>query len=286
MIARVEGGILHAVVWSPSGSNLAYTRQTQPGGLSDIFVMNADGTNQTNLTNTQSVEEWEVNWSPEGSKLAYTRHTWPTTRQPDIYVMNTDGTNPVNLTASMPEGMSAGHPDWSPDGTKIAFLSCPSAETGGACGIYVMNADGTNLVNITSAANSDLYGTPVWSPDGTKIAFLSIPVVNEEDCDIYVMNADGTNPVNITNKREDYCGFGGTGEGDTLDWQPIPTPTKAEPDRQQEQHQQFQQQQQDSKHRRVTAHPPDTGGPSLLLVASALLLSGGALMSAMVKRRI
>jgi WD40-like Beta Propeller Repeat len=104
VVARVEGGIGHAVVWSPDGSKLAYTRQTpQPEGLSDIFVMNADGTNQTNLTNTPSVSEWEVNWSPDGSKLAYTRHTWPTRRenQSDIYVMNSDGTNPVNLTDKM-----------------------------------------------------------------------------------------------------------------------------------------------------------------------------------------
>jgi Tol biopolymer transport system component len=112
--------------------------------------MNADGTNQTNLTNTQSVDEWNVIWSPDGSKLAYTRHTWPTTRenQPDIYVMNADGTNQVNLTDTMPEVMSVANPNWSPDGIKVAFLSC-LGENGQNCNIYVMNADGTNPVNIT-----------------------------------------------------------------------------------------------------------------------------------------
>jgi dipeptidyl aminopeptidase/acylaminoacyl peptidase len=152
LVASPEGGIGHAVVWSPDGSELAYTSlDSLPDGLSDIFVMNADGTNQTNLTNTPSVDEWEVNWSPDGSKLAYTRHTWATTRenQSDIYVMKSDGTNPVNITDSMPEAMGAGHPNWSPDGTKIAFLAC-LGKYEQDCNIYVMNADGTDPVNITN----------------------------------------------------------------------------------------------------------------------------------------
>jgi len=280
MVARVEGGIDSAVVWSPDGSKLAYTRQAPlPGGLTDIFVMDADGTNQTNLTNTPSVDEWEVNWSPDGSKLAYTRHTWPTTRenQPDIYVMNSDGTDPVNITDSMPEGMSSGYPNWSPDGSKIAFQSGPWEDAPGRLGIYVMNVDGTNPVNITSTATPDLHGPPVWSPDGEKVAFLRAQVGNSEDYDIYVMNSDGTNPVNITDKKG-YYGFG-VDAGHTLDWQPLSGPTEAKPERQ-------QQPQKGSKSRSLTVHPPDTGGPSLLLVASTLLFFGGVLFYAGVKRRM
>jgi hypothetical protein len=99
---------------------------------------------------------------------------------------------------------------------------------------------------------------------------------------------DGPNPVNITNKKEGYYGFGGTGPGDTLDWQPLAGPAKAKPERQQEQRQQNQQQEpkQDSKSRGARIHPPDTGGPSLLLVASTLLFLGGVLLYAGVKRRM
>ena len=57
-----------------------------------------------------------------------------------------------------------------------------------------MNADGTDVVNITGLGYFDY--DPVWSPDGQKIAF------NRSDrggvSDIYVMNADGTDVVNIT----------------------------------------------------------------------------------------
>ena len=163
MVVNIPGGVDSAVVWSPDGSKLAYSKATPDGKEADIYVMKADGTNQNNLTNTPSVEEWEVTWSPDGSKLAYTRHTWPTTREnlSDIYVMNTDGTNRDNLTDTMPEGMGAGNPNWSPDGKKIAFLGGPSEDAPGRSGIYIMNADGTNPVNITTPTTPDLYGPPV-----------------------------------------------------------------------------------------------------------------------------
>ena len=107
---------------------------------------------------------------------------------------------------------------------------------------------------------------PNWSPDGSKIAFNG---GQWEDAPgrpgIYVMNADGTNPVDITHKKEGYYGFGGTGAGDTLDWQPLPRPTEAKPEKKQEQRPHNQQQ--GSKRRSETVHPPDTGGPSLLLIS-------------------
>jgi hypothetical protein len=166
-------------------------------------------------------------------------------------------------------------------------LAVRSEDAPGRSGIYVMNADGTNPVNITSPTTPDLYGPPVWSPDSTKMAFLACLGEYVPDCNIYVMNADGTNLVNITNKPEGYYGFGSDG-GHTLEWQPLPGPTEAKPEKQQEEHQANQQQQpqQDSKSHSMTVHPPDTGGPSLLLVASALFFSGGVMFYAGLKRRV
>lgn len=73
---------------------------------------------------------------------------------------------------------------------KIAFVS----NRDGNAEIYVIDADGTDLVNLSNNAADDYY--PRWSPDGTKIAFVSYRDIATE---IYVMDADGTNPVNVSN---------------------------------------------------------------------------------------
>ena len=73
---------------------------------------------------------------------------------------------------------------------KIAFTS----NRDGNLEIYVMNADGTGVKNLTNNPNGD--GNPAWSPDGSRIAFLSVRDGNHE---IYVMNADGTGVKNLTN---------------------------------------------------------------------------------------
>ncbi len=86
------------------------------------------------------------------------------------------------------------NPEWSPDGSKLAFKTYRD----GNWEIYVMDTNGTNLINLSNAPSDDEY--PKWSPDGTKIAFISNRSGNE---DIYVVNSDGTNIVNISNDAGD-----------------------------------------------------------------------------------
>ncbi len=77
---------------------------------------------------------------------------------------------------------------------KIAFVS----NRDGNKEIYVMNADGSNLLNLTNDPLDDR--TPAWSPDGSKIAFVRLKVINHiSSNELYVMNADGSNPVKLTN---------------------------------------------------------------------------------------
>ena len=114
----------------------------------------------------------------------------------EIYVMDADGQNQVNLT-NHPE--SDIYPSWSPDGTKIAFMSARDKLWGGE--IYVMDADGKNQVNLTNHPAGDVM--PSWSPDGTKIAFALGSDGNlGYNVEIYVMDADGKNPVRLTNHPE------------------------------------------------------------------------------------
>jgi dipeptidyl aminopeptidase/acylaminoacyl peptidase len=109
--------------------------------------------------------------------------------QADIFVTNADGTGRRRLTNNPAKDIG---PTWSPDGTKIAFIS--DRDRAGDFEIYVMNADGSGVKRLTDAPGSS--GFPAWSPDGSKIAFASD---RAGDFEIYVMIADGTGVRRLTN---------------------------------------------------------------------------------------
>ncbi|MCY2923834.1 MAG: DPP IV N-terminal domain-containing protein, partial [Planctomycetota bacterium] len=173
----------HAGPTQPGLAKIAFTSDRD--GYSDIYVMNADGTGQTRLTNS-GVRGFAPAFSPDGRKIAFDSAGL-------IYVMNADGTGQTRLTNGAGDEI---RPAFSPDGTKIAFDS----DRDGNCEIYVMNADGTGQTRLTNNAAVDL--APTFSPDGRKIAFASDRDGNYE---IYVMNADGTAQTRLTNNAaSDY----------------------------------------------------------------------------------
>ena len=123
----------------------------------------------------------------------------------EIYLMDPNGKQIRRLTE---QPKSDSEPAWSPDGKQITFVSyrdleqLPKGEIHRG-EIYLMNADGTNLVNLTQVPER-ADGVSSWSPDGKQIAFTSAELFNADllaNSDIWVMDADGANRRNLTNHK-------------------------------------------------------------------------------------
>jgi Tol biopolymer transport system component len=112
----------------------------------------------------------------------------------ELHIMHGNG-DVVQLLATTPGPKT--DPVFSPDGKKIVF-TLGDIDIGTASPLWIVNADGTGLTQLTTDGANDYR--PTWSPDGSRIAFVS---TRDGNAEIYVMNADGTGQTNITNDDAD-----------------------------------------------------------------------------------
>jgi hypothetical protein len=197
----VGTGDLAGLTWSPDGEKLAATSVTCrafEACTDTLYTINVDSTGYTKLQEGGEQDFWNLNWSPDGTKIVMSSGGSIQTIRPDgsglttlqpngydpnwspygtkiafasfrdgneeIYSMNADGTGVTRLTNDPAYDLE---PSWSPDGTKIAFVSTrvDPNPTCGSCktDLFTMNADGSNLNNVTKDPVNRRY-QPDWQP--------------------------------------------------------------------------------------------------------------------------
>jgi WD40 repeat protein len=176
--------------FSPDGKQIAFS-SLYPS--SDIYIANIDGSGLKRLTNTKY---WEVlpQFSPDGKNIMFLSDK--ENYGGEYYLIDLDGSNYRRLA---PDYFGVSEACFSPDGKYIAFTS----QKGLSREVYLMNADGTNIKQLTKNKCFSLR----FSPNGKKLFFIQgwndyghMPVLTEE---IFSINIDGSDFKQLTNARDE-----------------------------------------------------------------------------------
>ncbi|MFQ6000936.1 MAG: DPP IV N-terminal domain-containing protein [Anaerolineae bacterium] len=179
-------------LWSPDGEWIAYI--LDPGGESDIYLMDPEGKVQRRLTEGPEKESLPV-WSPDGNQIAYLRRE--SSGQLELRVVKADGSQDKSLSV-LGTYYLLSSPAWSPDGSRIAYVGARE----GNLDIYIVEVENKREQRLTSAEGLDIL--PSWSPDGKRVLFTSYRHGNG---DLFTIEVDGENETRLTSSEDDE-GYG------------------------------------------------------------------------------
>ena len=167
---------------SPKVPKIAFS-SSRDDGKGDIYLMNPDGSQQTNLTQHPSGDFSPV-WSPTGEEILFQSDRGGAF---DLYLMDANG---KNVKAIFQESRNRSHPSWAPDGQRFAYAS------GGF--IYIATRDGKQIERVARGR------APAWSPIGEGIAFIWMPPV-----EIRLLNTETGEQETIFRLLKEGLQFGG-----------------------------------------------------------------------------
>ncbi|MEO2005751.1 MAG: choice-of-anchor D domain-containing protein [Candidatus Poribacteria bacterium] len=186
--------------WSPDSSQIAFSSMRN-GTDWEIFVMDADGVGQTNISDEPSGNDQYPKWSPDNTQIAFVSDRTELSR---LFVMDTSGSDQSTLMAAEEND---GIASWSPDGAKLAFYSARDGDND----IYIVDADGANLVNVTDDAEDNQV--PVWSPilasasyDVTALDF-GVVIQPAAPTATFSITNPGTEPLEVAGVSSDNAMF-------------------------------------------------------------------------------
>lgn len=154
--------------YSPEGKRLVFGRSDQNFEPVGLFVVNVNGTGLRQITPPGMLVLSAGDWSPQGNEIVFARQVTPDVRV-SLWVVHADGTRlhetqiegqPCGGAISDPNSRSCREPRWSPDGTKIVFVSATVAS---GRHISTVNADGTDLTHVTHGGGDRF---PDWGTHG------------------------------------------------------------------------------------------------------------------------
>jgi len=190
-----------APAYSSDGTRIVFSRSTEATSVIAILDLSSGEITTLEPTRKTSSTVWlsEPSWSPDDQQIVYHWVQWDDAQNKNvdarIDIVNADGSGLHELPVL--DGTPVGDADWSPDGSRIVFGSCPIRDFNGDCDghstdVYTARPDGTDVQLLTPTDVG--YGAPTWTPDGLHILFWG-PLT------FHLMDPDGSN-VNAINRMD------------------------------------------------------------------------------------